>query len=89
MLFTLFVSYLENTQSLENDFLKDTIKLLSMFSSYLKKKNVSYKSPIIDELDSLILKISQEEPNPKALEEINKIKKYYKKTIDDYISKLV
>ncbi len=85
MLFTLFVSYLENTQSLKSDLLKDTIKLLSMFSSYLKKKNISYKSQIMDELDSLTLKITQEEPNSKALAELSKIKKYFKKTLDDYI----
>ncbi|MFN3780695.1 MAG: S41 family peptidase, partial [Candidatus Kapaibacteriota bacterium] len=85
MLFTLFVSYLENTQTLRSDLLRDTLKLLSMFSSYLKKKNISYKSPVMVELDSLTLKISQEEPNSKALQELDKIKKYFRKTIDDYV----
>lgn len=85
MLFTLFVSYLENTQSLKNYLIEDSLKLLLAFTSYLKQKNITYKPPIIDELDSLYSKIANEEPNLKALEELKKIKKFYQRTLDNYV----
>lgn len=85
LLFMLFVSYLENTGSLDNSLINDPQKLLSSFLNYLKMKKINYSSDVETALDTLIEKIEKGKYDKETIKKLKEAKKLIQKPIEYWV----
>ncbi|MCX7909325.1 MAG: S41 family peptidase [Ignavibacteria bacterium] len=81
-LFTLFVSYLENTKTLDKELISNSQKLLNSFINYLIKKGIDFKSEEEKELETVIKKLQSQKKNPKIEKKLKEIEKELHRPID-------